>query len=116
MSVTIENFQEHFPVGGDADVFFIDMVVQKHSARVLPRLFPETNPEDNSLLNKYCFYILFFSDDLHLLKLIRDKKSLPVDVKVELALLPQLGKQLLFGLPHSHAFSKHSVHKELAGL
>lgn len=56
MSFTIENFQEHFPVGGDADVFFIDMVVQKHSAWVLPCLFPETNPEDKSLVNKYCFY------------------------------------------------------------
>lgn len=60
MSVTIENFQEHFPVGGDADVFFIDMVVQKHSAWVFPSLFPETNPEDNSLVDKYCFYFYFF--------------------------------------------------------
>jgi len=43
MIITIENFQENLPVGGDADVFFIDMIVQKHRAGVLPRLFPETN-------------------------------------------------------------------------
>lgn len=47
MRFTIKNFQEHFPVGGYADVFLIDMVVQKHSARVLPRLFPEPHPEAN---------------------------------------------------------------------
>lgn len=57
VSVTIENFQENFPVGGDADVFFIDVVVQKHCAWVLPRLFPETNPEAHSLVNTFPFFI-----------------------------------------------------------
>lgn len=51
MSVTIEDFQENFPVGGDADVFFIDMVVQEHRSWVLPCLFPETNPKTDSLVN-----------------------------------------------------------------
>lgn len=48
MRFTIKNFQEHFPVGGYADVFFVDVVVQKHGARVLPCLFPETDPEANT--------------------------------------------------------------------
>lgn len=43
-------------------------------------------------------------------------KILPVDAEVKLALLFQLRKQLLFGLSDSHALSKHSVHKKLAGL
>lgn len=47
MKFTIKHFQEHFPVGGYADVLFIDMVVQKHGARVLPCLFPETHPKAN---------------------------------------------------------------------
>lgn len=60
MSVTIENFQENFPVGGDANVFFIDVVVQKHRAWVLPRLFPETNPKTHSLVNTFLFSLFFF--------------------------------------------------------
>lgn len=46
----------------------------------------------------------------------KKKKILPVNVEVKLALLFQLGEQLLFRLSDSHAFSKHCVHKELAGL
>lgn len=42
---TIENFQENLPVGGDADVFFINVIVQKHRAWVLPRLLSETHPK-----------------------------------------------------------------------
>lgn len=49
--VTTEKFQENLPVGRDADVFFIDVVVQEHGAWVLPCLFSETNPENRLLLN-----------------------------------------------------------------
>lgn len=58
MSVTIEDFQENFPVGGDADVFFIDMIVQKHRSWVLPCLFPETNPKTNT--NQFYFFFFFY--------------------------------------------------------
>lgn len=45
-----------------------------------------------------------------------NKKNLPVNVEVKLAVLLQLGEQLLFRLSDSHALGKHRVHKELAGL
>lgn len=45
MNVTIEDLQEDLPVGGDVDVFLIDVVVQKHCTWILPCLLPETEPE-----------------------------------------------------------------------
>lgn len=40
----------------------------------------------------------------------------PVDVEVKFALFFQEWEQLLLRLSDSHAFGKHRVHKELAGL
>lgn len=40
----------------------------------------------------------------------------PVNVEVKFALFFQQWEQLLLRLPDSHAFGKHRVHKELAGL
>lgn len=42
--------------------------------------------------------------------------NLPVNVEVKFALFFQQWEQLLLRLPDSHAFGKHRVHKELAGL
>lgn len=42
--------------------------------------------------------------------------NLPVNVEVKFALFFQQWEQLLLRLPDSHAFGKHCVHKELAGL
>lgn len=40
----------------------------------------------------------------------------PINVEVKLALFFQQWEQLLLRLPDSHAFGKHRVHEELAGL
>lgn len=45
-----------------------------------------------------------------------ERLHLPVNVEVKLALFLQQRKQLLLGLPDSHAFGKHRIHEELAGL
>lgn len=45
-----------------------------------------------------------------------EQLNLPVDVEVKFALFFQQWEQLLLRLPDSHAFGKHRVHKELAGL
>lgn len=42
--------------------------------------------------------------------------NLPVNVELKFALFFQQWEQLLLRLPDSHAFGKHRVHKELAGL
>lgn len=105
---TIKDFQENFPVGGNADVFFIDVVIQKHSGWVLPRLFPETNPGPNGYNQQW------FQGECRALVLLII--ILPVNAEVELALLLQQRKQLLFGLSNGHALGKHRVHQELARL
>lgn len=86
------------------------MVVQKHRSWVLPCLFPETNPKTDGLVNTDQFYFFFFKS------MCGNQQSLPVNVEVKLALLFQLGEQLLFRLSDSHPLGKHGVHKELAGL
>lgn len=55
---TIKDFQENLPVGRNADVFFVDVVIQKHCAWILPCLFPEANPNHrnkNKTLHIYIF-------------------------------------------------------------
>ena len=42
--LTVEDLQKDLPVGGDVDVFLVDMVVQEHCSWVLPRLLPESEP------------------------------------------------------------------------
>lgn len=41
---------------------------------------------------------------------------LPVNVEVEFAVFFQQREQLLLGLPDGHAFGKHRIHEEFAGL
>lgn len=53
--VTIKDFKENLPVGRNADVFLINVVIQKHCARILPRLFPEANP-DHTEINWYMLF------------------------------------------------------------
>lgn len=112
---TVKNFQEDLPVGGNADVLLIDVVIQKHSAWILPSLFPKTNPTNTQILIKWCARLhspckesLVNPFDWGLIS--------PVNAEVKPALLFQLRKQLFFGLSDSHAFGKHRVQKELAGL
>lgn len=131
LSVTIKDFQENLPVGRNADVFLIDMIIQKHCAWVLPRLFSEANPEPTHTHKLYmlngkgyrllCLSVIniLFDDECYALGFriyIHSCVILPVNAEVKLALLFQLRKQLLFGLSDSHALGKNSVHKELAGL
>lgn len=45
-----------------------------------------------------------------------EQLNLPVNVEVKFALFFQQREQLLLGLSDSHAFGKHRINKELAGL
>ncbi len=47
---------------------------------------------------------------------ISNVMGLPIYTEVQFALVFELRQQLLFRLLNSHAFSEHSVQKELTGL
>ena len=48
---TLKDLQENFPVAGNIDVFFVDVVVKKHCPGVFPGLLPEAKSDHINMVH-----------------------------------------------------------------